>query len=190
MQLLEHNLSKYPITDIQYPFTPYLSIQIASKATLHFEGTDALFLGKSSQSKRIFLLTAHHVALPQPAHSKQLYSHKNPSQCRVDIVILSSKAYTNTLEGMMVEIGCELIFVRMHQRELDNLGEAIEGRKARRTRVQEDYQASARQKMLDVNDFHGDITNHWSTLSQCMLGYVFHAPPISLTASPKQLTED
>ncbi len=192
-RLLEHDPSEDPIADIRCPFTPSLGIQIAPKDTPHFEGTGALYFRESSQSKRVFLLTARHVALPPPTHSNQLYSCKKPSQRRVDIVILGSKAYTDALEGMMGKIGRELIFIRTYQRELNNLGEAVESEKARRTRAREDYQAKlakARQMISDVNDFHGDITKHWSTPSQRVLGYVLHAPLISLPIGPKQLTED
>jgi hypothetical protein len=71
-----------------------------------------------------------------------------------------SKAYTDALEGMTGKIGRELIFIWTYQSELDNLGEAVEGEKARRTRAREDYQAKlakARQTISDVNDFHDDI---------------------------------
>jgi len=93
----------------------------------------------------------------------------------------------------MGKIGRELIFLRTYQRELDNLGEAVEGEKVRGTRVREDYQvklANVRQTISDVNDFHSDITKYWSTPSQRVLGYVLHAPPISLATDPKQLKED
>ena len=93
----------------------------------------------------------------------------------------------------MGKIGRELIFIRTYQRELDKLGEAVEGEKARRTKAREDYRAKlaeARQTISDVNDFHGDITKHWSTPSQRVLGYVLHAPPISRATGPKQFTED
>ena len=192
-RLLEHNPFEDPIADIWYPFTPSLGIQIAPKDTPHFKGTGALFLHESSQSKRVFLLTARHVALPPAIYSNQLYSHKKPSRRRVNIVILGSKAYVNALEGIMGIIGRELTIIEMYQRELNNFGEAVEGEKARRTRAREDCQrnfANARRTISDMNDFHSDITKYWSSPSQRVLGYVLHAPPISLATGSKQLTED
>ncbi|KAN0113531.1 hypothetical protein V8E52_007595 [Russula decolorans] len=174
-RLLEHDPSEDPIADIRCPFTPSLGIQTAPKDTPHFGGTGALYLRESSQSERVFLLTARHVALPPPAHSNQFYSCKKLSQRRVDIVVLGSKAYTDALEGMMGKIGRELIFIRT------------------RTRAREDYQtklAKARRTISDMNDFHGDTTKYWSIPSQRVLGYVLHAPPISLPTGPKKLTED
>ena len=192
-RLLEHDPSEDPIADIRYPFTPSLGIQIALKDTPHYEGTGALYLCESSQSKRVFLLTARHVALPPPIYSNQLYSRKAPSQHRIDVVVLGSKAYTDALEGMMRNIEREFTYIEIYERELDHLGEAVEGEKARRTRAREEYQtklARARQTISDLNDFHGDIAKYWSTPSQRVLGYVLHAPPISLATGPKQLTED
>ena len=192
-QLLEHDPSEDPIADIRYPFTPSLGIQIAPKDTPHFEGTGALYLRESSESKRVFLLTARHVALPPPAHSNQLYSCKTPSQRRVDIVVLGSKAYTDALVSMVGRIESELILSGTYQDELDYLGRVVEGEAARRTRARQGYQrklAEAKQAISDVNDFYGDITKYWSTPSQRVLGYVLHAPPISLATGPKQLTED
>ncbi|KAH7887979.1 hypothetical protein F5I97DRAFT_1936007 [Phlebopus sp. FC_14] len=150
--------------------------------TPHFEGTGALYLRESNQSDRIFLLTARHVALPPPAHHNQLYARKNTGQRRQEVVIPGSKAYTDALEAMMVKIGRELIFVDTYKRELDALGEAAEGKDA--------GLAKAKQTIEDVNEFHGEITKNWSTLSQRVLGYVVHAPPNSVGTGPKQLTED
>jgi hypothetical protein len=190
-QLLKHNPSVDPNADIQYPFTPSLGIQIATRDTPHFEG-----FRESNDSKRVFLLTARHVIL-HPTHStssNQLYSCKKSNQRRVDVVILGSQAYNDALEGMMVKIWNESIFVGIYQRELDNLGEAVKGETSRRTRARKDYQAKladAIQMISDVNDFHSDITKHWSIPRERIIGCVLlHAPPISLTTGPKQFMED
>jgi hypothetical protein len=83
--------------------------------------------------------------------------------------------------------------ITTYESELDYLGEVVEGEEARTTRAREYFQAklaNARQMISDVNDFHGQITKDWSTLSQRRLGYVVHAPPISLATGPKKFTED
>ncbi|KAH9013974.1 hypothetical protein EDB85DRAFT_1899422 [Lactarius pseudohatsudake] len=41
-----------------------------------------------------------------------------------------------------------------------------------------------------IDVFHDKITNHWSTVSQCMLGYIVYAPLISISTGPKKFTED
>jgi hypothetical protein len=192
-QLLDHDPSVDPIADIRSPFTSSLGIRIAPRDTPHFEGIGALYLRESSQSDRVFLLTARHVALPMPANRNQLYSLKNPSQRRQGVLILGSKAYADALEDMMGKIGREVIFVETYKRELDKLGEAVEGEKARVAAARQEFQgklAKAEQTIADVNEFHGEITKHWSTPSQRVLGYVVHAPPISLATGPKQFAED
>ena len=88
-RLLEHNPSVDPIADIQHPFTPSLGIQIAPRATPHFEGTGALYLRESSQSKRVFLLTARHVALPPPPTLTNPTLVRNPAHV---VSTLSSSA--------------------------------------------------------------------------------------------------
>ncbi|KAI0290586.1 hypothetical protein BC826DRAFT_1092484 [Russula brevipes] len=190
---LENDPSLDPIADIRYPFTPSLGIHIAAKGAPHIEGTGGLYLRENSQSERVFLLTTRHVALPSPAYSNQLYSHKEPNKCRVDIVTLGSKAYNDALEGMMDKIRGQLILITTYENDLNYFGEAVEGEGAKKTRAREVYQAklvTAKKTIADVNDFHSDITKHWSTLSQRVLGYVLHTPPISLATGPKQFTED
>ena len=48
------------------PFTPTLGLSIVPFKTPHFEGTGALYLCESKDSKRVFLLTCAHVAQPSP----------------------------------------------------------------------------------------------------------------------------
>ncbi|KAH7887130.1 hypothetical protein F5I97DRAFT_1936641 [Phlebopus sp. FC_14] len=189
-QLLDLDPSIDPIADICSPFTPSLGIQIAPRNTPHFEGTGALYL---CESERVFLLTTRHVALPPPTHRNQLYSHKYPGQRRQDILILGSKAYPDALEEMMGRIGRELIFVDTYKTELAKLGEAVEGENARVTAARNKFQdklANAEQMIAEVYKFHGEITRHWSTPSQRVLGYVVHAPPLSVATGPKQFMED
>ena len=57
-----------PTADVRGPFTPALSLQIATEATPHCEGTGGLYICEGGQSNRIFLLTALHVVLPSSVH--------------------------------------------------------------------------------------------------------------------------
>ena len=93
----------------------------------------------------------------------------------------------------MGRIGDELSFVETYEMELNRLGVFIMGEDPMITRARADYQvklAKANQTISDLNDFHDYITKHWTSPSQRILGYVLHAPPISLTAGPKQFVED
>ena len=192
-RLLNHVLFTNPTADIRIPFTPALGVQIAPKDTPYFEGTGALYLCESSQTNRVFLLTARHVALPLSVHKNELYEHKNPSKRRQAILILGSKAYTDALEAMMTKIGRGVIFTDRYKREIQALGEAAKGEDADVADARQELQAKVvkTEKMIkDVYKFHGDITSHWTTPGQRLLGHVVYAPPISVNTGPKQFTED
>jgi len=192
-RLLNHVPSVDPTADIRIPFTPALGVQIAPKDTPYFEGTGALYLRESSQSDRVFLLTARHVALPPAVHDNKLYELKNSSKPRQAVLILGSKAYTDALEAMMAKIGHEVIFVDTYKREIEALGEAAEGEDAGVAKARQKLQGKlveAEETIKDVYKFHSDITKHWSTPSQRVFGHVVYAPAISVSTGPKQFTED
>lgn len=188
-RLLNHVLPIDPTADIRSPFTGTLGVQIAPRNIPHFEGTGALYLCEGGKSDRVFLLTARHVALPPSVHCNELYERKRTSQPRHEVLIVGSKAYPDALEDMMAKIGCELIFVDQYKRELAALGEAVEGEGATAAEARQDFKdklAKAEKTIVAVNAFHSNITKHWSTASQRVLGHVVYAPPISV----KQFTED
>ena len=191
-RLLDYGSIVDPINDIRSPFTPALGIPIAPKDTPHFEGTGALYLRESSQNERVFLLTAHHVALPPPTHSNKLYMRKSSSQRAQEVVVLGAMAYNTAIEDMMAKIGDQLIFIEKYNRELDLLGEAAEdnSKAAAMHRVLQDNVTKAEAMIKDFNKFHNQITKHWTTLSQRIFGFVLYSPPISLATGPKQFTED
>ena len=192
-RLLNHVPPANPTADIRIPFTPALGVQIAPKDTPYFEGTGALYLRKSSQSDRVFLLTARHVVLPPSIHNNELYDRKKPSKRRQAVLILGSKAYTDALEAMMTKIGLGVISIDIYKREIEALGEAAEGEDADVADSRQELQgklAKAEKMIKDVRSFHSDITTHWSTPSQRVLGHVVYAPAISVSTGPKQFTED
>lgn len=192
-QLLDYTPSVDPTADLRSPFTPALGVQIAPLATPHFEGTGALYLRESSQSKRVFLLTARHVPLPLSAHLNKLYAYEDTSQPRHEVLILGNKAYQGALEAVTGKIRRELILVDYYKMEPAALGEAVEGENtmvARARQVFEGKLTEAEMTVTAVDEFHDKITNHWSTVNQRMLGYVVYTPPISVSTGPKKFTED
>lgn len=189
-QLLNHVLSVDPTFDIRSPFNGTLGIQIAPRNTPYLEGTGALYLCEGGQSDRIFLLTARHVPLPPSVHRNKLYERKSSKQRRHEVLILGSKAYQDALEDMMVKIGHECIFVDQHKRELAVLGE---GEDATITATRQEYKdmlTRAEKTITAIDKFHSEITKHWSTSTLRVLGYVVHAPPISVSTGSKKFTED
>ena len=191
VQLLNHVLSVDPSADIRSPFTGALGVQIAPRNTPPFEGTGALYLCEGGQSNRVFLLTARHVPLPPSVHRNELYDPERTSQPRHEVLILGSKAYSDAIEDMMAKIGREFILVDLYKRELAALGEAVEDATVAEARQElEGKLAKVEKTIAAVDVFHGDITKHWSAVSQRVLGHVVYAPPISVGTGPKQFTED
>jgi hypothetical protein len=196
VQLLNHVPSVDPTADVRSPFTGTLGVQIAPQKSPHFEGTGALYLCEGSQSNRVFLLTARHVALPPSLHRNELYERKGTkwtNQPRYDVLILGSNAYPAALEDMMAKIGRTIIFVDQYKRELAALGKAVEGEDATVAEAREEFKGNlvkAEKTIAAVNAFHSDITKHWSVGSERVLGHVVYAPPISVSTGPKQFTQD
>ena len=64
------------------------------------------------------------------------------------------------------------------------MGEAVEGEDATVADALEGKLTKAEKMITAVDKFHGEVAEHWGTVSQRVLVY---APPIS---GPKQFTED
>lgn len=106
---------------------------------------------------------------------------------RPEVLILSSKAYTDALENMMAKIGHDVISVDVCERELEALGKAARGGDARVITERERCQGrlTKTKTIADINEFRSEITKYWSMPSQRVLGYVIYSPPISVCTNPK-----
>ncbi|KAI0066814.1 hypothetical protein BV25DRAFT_1905334 [Artomyces pyxidatus] len=163
-QLLDHVSSVDPTVDVRGPFTP---------ACPYFEGTGCLYLRESSESDRVFLLTARHV----------LYHRKNNNMPRREVIHLGSRAFQNALEAIMDKIGNWDFMVDGYEEELAGLGEHVEGEDLKTTSERQkisDKLEEARASKASVFEFHRNITSLWSAESQRILGHVVYAPPISV----------
>ncbi|KAI0258406.1 hypothetical protein BC834DRAFT_926521 [Gloeopeniophorella convolvens] len=178
-QLLDHVPTVLdPIAVIRSPFTPALGLKIASRNAPHYEGTGGLYFREKSGSDEVFLLTSRHVALPPP---------------RLLSLLLGTEAYEEALKPMSVKIRDELFAIDACEVELKLLGEAAGVEAERKSGTRDEFQAlvkKAKKTIAEVDAFHGEITKNWSMMSQRLLGYIFHAPPISVGAGPQMYTED
>ena len=191
-QLLNPKLYLDSFADIRSPFTPSLGVQIAPKAIPHSEGTGALYLCEGGESNHVFLLTARHIALPPSAHCNKLYMHNRASQHRHEVLILGNKAYSDAVKAMMDKIDSEHIFIDLYKRKLAAL-EAIEDKDTMVADACQEFKGKwmrATRTITAIEKFHDVITKHWTPVSHRVLGYVIHAPPISISTGPKQFTED
>ena len=193
-KLLSFDPSIDPVPELRSPFTPTLGIQIAPLKAPHFEGTGAVYLREGSDSNRVFLLTANHVARPPPIHHNQSILRKHNSQPpREEIVVLGTSAYTDVISRMKSTIDHELLSIKTWNREIERLGPVVEGEERKKTRARKDYEdlvEKANRKLEDVDEIHDEVTKHWATLNQRVIGYVVHAPAIAVDDGPNHFTRD
>ncbi|KAF5387096.1 hypothetical protein D9615_001610 [Tricholomella constricta] len=181
------------ISELRSPFTPTLGIQIAPLKTPYYEGTGAVYLRESSQSDRVFLLTAGHVAHPPAAHLKQLLFPEDHTKVRQQIVVLGDNAYTNAINHMMSTINDELFNIKTINEEIEWFGPVVEGESPNRARARKNNRLlveRARRKIEYTEKIHDEVTKHWTTPNLRTIGYVVHAPPIAVDDSPKHFTCD
>jgi len=190
-KLLSFDPSVDPVPELRSPFTPALGIQIAPLKTPYYEGTGAVYLRESSQSDRVFLLTACHVARPPPAHCNQLLSRKRSNQAREQIVVLGTNAYTDAINRMMSSIGHELLSIKTWEEEVERLGPVVEGEVPKKTRARKNFEGlveNARMRIKDVDEIHREVTKQWTTPNQRVIGYVVYAPAVTVADGPKHFT--
>ncbi|KIL61734.1 hypothetical protein M378DRAFT_187503 [Amanita muscaria Koide BX008] len=196
-QLLKYVSSLHATADVRSPLTPALGLRIAAQATPYAEGTGALYIRESSNSKRVFILTARHVVLPPNAWPNKLYTHKNVSQPRHNVLLLGSKAFQDVLESIMVRIGQHAIMVSHYNNQLRELATGVAGddeddviqANRERTKVESLLQ-EAKAAIDTLNEFHTEVTKYWSAESQRALGHIAYSPPISVGTGTKCFTED
>jgi hypothetical protein len=193
LQLLEHVLSVNSTADVRGPFTPALGLKIAPRTAPHYEGTGALYFRKESGSDEVLVLTNRHVALPPPVFPNTLYLHAKRRAPVCDVLLLGTKAYDGAVKAILAKIGNQLISVDAWEGELRWLEEAAEGEALRKTKARKDLLAlveKAKEMIAELDEFHSEVTKHWSVTDQRVLGYVLHAPPITVCTGPQMFTED
>jgi hypothetical protein len=131
------------------------------------EGTGGIYI---CEGEKVFVLTARHVVFPPNVGRNKLYS-KKVSQPRRDVLLLGSKAFQEVLKSIMVEIAYKAILVDHYKEELEGLGEA-EAEERKRT---EDLLQKAEKAIPTLNEFHSEVTKHWSAESQRVLGHVAYS---------------
>ncbi len=192
-QLLNHVNTQDPLSDIRSPFTPALSIQIASRDSPHLEGSGALYFRESSESEEVLLLTARHVVLPQSVYPNEVYKHRSKTNRPQEVLMFGSNAYAHVLGDIMMEIANHMGSIPMYTYNLKDLGEATEGESPKKAVMRQIYQDKlnkATAAFPAADKFHDEISKYWATPSQRVLGYVLYSPPISPSTGPEQITVD
>jgi hypothetical protein len=182
-----------PISELTKPFTPTPGLAIAPLKSPHYEGTGALYIRENNTGGRVLLLTCAHVARPVPYHRKTGPIPKTSSSPREYIIVLGHSGYASALQSIMGAIGDLHGSIKYWQQDLDRLGEYQEGESENTTEMREECRnlvKKARRKMEKINDFHGDISKHWTVPNDRIIGKVIHVQPIAVSVGPQKFTED
>jgi len=190
-------LSFDPLNDsaleFREPFAPTLGLFIAPLRTPYYEGTGALYLRESRDSKRVFLLTCAHVARPPPVHRNTGLARKKTSHPREHVIVLGTSGYNNTLLRMMDAIGDWDRSIEDWETILRRLGEPKEGESAnvtKRRKVHLDLVENAKAQIAEIDTFHNEILKRWTVPKQRVIGEVIHVEPIAVGVAPHGLTRD
>ncbi|KAF8327470.1 uncharacterized protein EI90DRAFT_3224556 [Cantharellus anzutake] len=162
-KLLKSVSSTNPTAGVCGPVTPALSLPLAARATSYAEGTGTLYISKSRDSEKVYVLTARHVVFPPNEGSNELYSCKRTSQPR--------------RESTMVKIGGHKIMVDYYNQQLQDL----QGGGG------EEEEEEAQAVIEALNHFHD---KYWSEESLRVIGHVAYSPPITVGAGAERYTED
>ena len=181
--LFDYVPSSHATADVRGPLTPALGLQIAARATPHLEGTGGIYIREGG---RVLVLTARHVVIPPNAEPNELYSRRNVSQPRREVLLLGNQAFQDELRSITVAIERQDILVNHYKEELKGLGKA-EAKERNRFKY---LLREAEEAIATLNEFRHEVTMHWSAEGRRVLGHVAHSPPISVGAGPKHYTED
>lgn len=142
------------------PLTPALGLQIAAQATPYVEGTGALYIRESSDSTKVFVLTARHVVLPPNAEPNELYIRKDvrPRQPRRDVLLLGSKAFQQVLKSTMVKIGRDAFKVDHCNDRLEELAMRVPGGKEDQVAHWQDTKEKTKKAIDTLDEFHTEVT--------------------------------
>lgn len=192
-QLLDHvPFSIHPTAHLRAPFTPALGLRIAPKAYPSSEGTGSLYFREGGEHSRVLLLTPRHVVLPPSTCRNEHYPKKKFPPPR-EVILLGSKAYQNALASIMHKIGDQATMVDYYKSGLERLGEAVEGEAAGKAESRVHYKSDLKTSewwIRTLNEFYPKIATFWSLEQQRSLGYILHAPPISVGTGDKCFMED
>jgi hypothetical protein len=103
------------------PLTAALGLPIVTLTTPFAEGTGGLYLYKSQDSDKFYLLTVHHVVFQIQEVPNKLYHHTQTSQCHCEVTVPGSSAFQAILRSTMGKIGEDKVMVNQYNEQLDSL---------------------------------------------------------------------
>lgn len=191
-QLLEPTFYLNPNVDLRGPLTPTLGLSIAAKDTPGAEGTGGLYLAEGGDSKKVLLVTAHHVLFPSTEEKPDIsYTNTNTSAPRRDVLLLGTEAYSSLVESIKSSIQDSDGIVGIYERQIKTLEakEADDFEAMHRLNTTQSALEIANKARLDLQNLHNEI-NKWKTPDQRILGHIVRSPRVSYGVGTEGFTED
>ncbi|KAF8905189.1 hypothetical protein CPB84DRAFT_1771811 [Gymnopilus junonius] len=195
-KLLKYVSSHNATAPVRGPLTPALGFPIAADATPSTEGTGTLYIRESSDSTKVFVLTARHVLLPRRQVPNKLYDRRLIKRSR-DVLHLGRTAFQSVLDSIMREIKHHVFYVNHLTKQLEYLAKkeanASENDviKIKQRRTETEHQLEKSKEAIEpLNEFHTEFTKYWSSERHRVLGHIAYAPPISAGTGTERFTED
>ncbi|KAI0369419.1 hypothetical protein BV20DRAFT_1020825 [Pilatotrama ljubarskyi] len=172
---------------LRKPFTPTLSPSIAPLKSPHYEGTGGLFfrLNTEEGDNRVALLTCAHVAHPPPFFENKVYTRRNDSQAREEIILLGTGSYDAAVAAIMKFMGDQTIAITSWEAARGRLpgpkDDEPKGVTSKRKELT-DLIDAASNKIEEANQLHTDVTKHFTTTASRVIGFVLHCAKIEVGA--------
>ena len=193
-----------PTAQFRRPFTPTLGAPICGRITSWAEGTSGFFLDEGGDSKRLLLVTARHVVLPESDNAP--YDYKSASQPRRDVLLFSQKSFDRHLESIKSAVKSESSTILYYTNYIKRLaGTGDEGvRKWRHDfsgikglEIPDDEGSKSQHKIEKakkiqnvLTSFHDELATHWADTDRRVLGHIIFSPPIAVGVGPRSYTQD
>lgn len=173
------------IPALRKPFTPTLGLSLAPRKSAHFEGTGGLFfrLTTDESDKRVALLTCAHVAHPPVLFENKVYTRRNDSQPREDIILLGSGSFDDAVEAIIKFMGDKTKDIASWEAPLSKIPQPAEGEPEGVTLKRDEYTGfikAARNQIKAADELHSYVTKNFSTTASRILGFVLHCSKIEV----------
>ncbi|KAJ7145815.1 hypothetical protein C8R44DRAFT_755948 [Mycena epipterygia] len=192
-KLLTSTYFSDPTAGVREPLTTTLGLPICAQFTPWAEGTGGFFFAEDGNTERLLLATARHVVFPPDMNENKHFECKKNSQRRYNVTLFGDAAFNKYLECIKGEIGDKAFTAQYQERRI----RAIEGKDdPAANKERQNAQAEldgAREAMEKLNTFYQDVSTHWSTPENRVLGHVILSPPINVgvgSSSGEGYTED
>ncbi|KAG9073437.1 hypothetical protein FS749_015196, partial [Ceratobasidium sp. UAMH 11750] len=170
---------------LRKPFTPTLGPSIAPLKSPHYEGSGGLFfrLSTDEADKRVALLTCAHVARPPPLFENKVYTRKDESHPREDIILLGTGSYDDAVASIMKFIGDQTVAISTWESTLGRVPEPVENEPKGMTSRRKELTGLikvATERIEEANKLHTYVTKNFTTTASRVIGFVLHCSKIEV----------